>query len=225
VSARIAQLSLFAVALLIGILLVAQLRSQARPTEISSLPAQELSQLIDTLSERNRELRTGLADLRETLREYRVAGSQGQSALEVSREDLRRITAFGGLAAVDGQGLVLEVEGQLDAIALNDLINELRNAAAEAIAIDDIRITHRSVAVQGPTSLVIDGVEVGTQFTISAIGDPDGLLNAMERPGGIIAQLEQFIQATIVARQSDDILVPATEADIQPTAAEAAIAE
>jgi uncharacterized protein YlxW (UPF0749 family) len=225
VSARIAQLSLFAVALLIGILLVAQLRSQARPTEISSLPAQELSQLIDTLGERNRELRTGLADLRETLREYRVAGSQGQSALDVTREDLRRITAFGGLAAVEGQGLVLEVEGQLDAIALNDLINELRNAAAEAVAVDGIRITHRSVAVQGPTSLVIDGVEVGTQFTISAIGDPDGLLNAMERPGGIIAQLEQFIQATIVATQSDDILVPATEANIQPTTAEAATAE
>lgn len=220
-SARIAQLSLFGVALLIGILLVGQLRSQARPTEISSLPAQELSQLIDTLSERNRELRTGLADLRETLREYRVAGSQGQSALNVTREDLRRITAFGGLAAVEGQGLVLEVQGQLDAIALNDLINELRNAAAEAIAVDGIRITHRSVATQGPTSLVIDGVEVGTGFTISAIGDPDGLLNAMERPGGIIAQLEQFIQATIVATQSDDIQVPATTLDLQPTAGQA----
>lgn len=220
-SARVAQLSLFAVALLIGVLLVGQLRSQARPTEISSLPAQELSQLIETLSERNRELRTGLADLRETLREYRVAGSQGQSALEVTREDLRRITAFGGLAAVEGQGLVIEVEGQLDAIALNDLINELRNAAAEAIAVDDIRITHRSVATQGPTSLVVDGVEVGTRFTISAIGDPDGLLNAMERPGGIIAQLEQFIQATIVASQSDDIRVPATEQDLQPASGEA----
>jgi uncharacterized protein YlxW (UPF0749 family) len=176
------------------VLLVGQLRSQARPTEISSLPAQELSQLIDTLGDRNRELRTGLADLRETLREYRVAGSQGQSALDVSREDLRRITAFGGLAAVEGQGLVLEVEGALDAIALNDLINELRNAAAEAIAVDDVRVTHRSVAVQGPRALTLDGVEVGESFTISAIGDPDGLLTAMERPGGIIAQLEQFIR-------------------------------
>jgi uncharacterized protein YlxW (UPF0749 family) len=221
VSARVAQLSLFGVALLIGVLLVGQLRSQARPTEISQLPAQELSQLIDTLGVRNRELRTGLADLRETLREYRVAGSQGQSAIEVTREDLRRITAFGGLAAVEGQGLVLEVEGALDAIALNDLINELRNAAAEAIAVDEVRITHRSVAVQGPTSLMIDGVEIGSRFTISAIGDPDGLLTAMERQGGIIAQLEQFIQATIVARQSDTVSVPASQADLVPSLAQA----
>lgn len=221
-TARVAQLSLFGVTLLIGLLLVGQLRSQARPTEISSLPAQELSQLIDTLSARNRELRTGLADLRETLREYRVAGSQGQSALEVSREDLRRITAFAGLAGVEGQGLVLDVEGELDAIALNDLINELRNAGAEAIAVDDIRITARSVAVQGPRALMIDGVQVGQRFTLSAIGSPEGLLSALERPGGLIAQLEQFINATIVARQSTEIVVPPTVTNLAPSVAEVA---
>lgn len=217
---RVAQVSLSAVALLIGILLVGQLRSQARPTEISTLPAQELSQLVDTLSDRTRELRTGLADLRETLREYRVAGSQGQSALEVSREDLRRITAFGGLAAVEGEGLILEVEGDLDAIALNDLLNELRNAGAEALAVDDIRITHRSVAVQGPTSLLIDGFEVAHSFSLLAIGSPEGLLATIERPGGIIAQLQQFIDASIVARQSDEIVVPATEISLAPQVAQ-----
>lgn len=217
---RVAQLSLFGVTVLIGILLVGQLRSQARPVEITNLPAQDLSELIDTLGARNRELRTGLADLRETLREYRVAGSQGQSALEVSREDLRRITAFGGLAAVQGQGLVLDITGTLDAIALNDLVNELRNAGAEAIAVDDVRITHRSVAVQGPRGLIIDGVEIGESLTIRAIGSPDGLLAAMERPGGIIAQLEQFIDATIVASQSDAIRVPATTASLAPTVAQ-----
>jgi uncharacterized protein YlxW (UPF0749 family) len=216
---RVAQASLFGVTLLTGMLLVGQLRSQARPTEISSLPAQELSQLIETLSARNRELRTGLADIREQVREYRVAGSQGQSALDVTREDLRRITAFAALAGVEGQGLVLEVDGDLDAIALNDLINELRNAGAEALAVDAIRITHRSVAVQGPTGLLIDGVEVGESFRLTAIGSPDGLLAAIERPGGIISQLEQFIRATIVARQSERIALPATSLSLAPVVA------
>jgi uncharacterized protein YlxW (UPF0749 family) len=215
-----AQISLFAVALLIGILLVGQLRSQARPTEINSLPAQELSQLVDTLSERNRGDSLALADLRETLREYGVAGSQGQSALDVSREDLRRITAFGGLAAVEGQGIVLDVQGALDAIALNDLLNELRNAGAEALAVDEVRITHRSVAVQGPTSLLIDGVEIGSSFQLQAIGSPDGLLSTIERPGGIIAQLQQFIDASIVARQSDEIALPATLNSLEPQVAQ-----
>jgi uncharacterized protein YlxW (UPF0749 family) len=215
----LAQLSLFGVALLIGILLVGQLRSQARPTEISTLSAQELSQLVDTLSERNRQLRGALADLEQTLREYNAAGTQGQSALDVSREDLRRITAFGGLAPVQGQGIQLQVTGDLDAIALNDLLNELRNAGAEALAVDDIRITHRSVAVQGPVSLLIDGQEVGRTFKLSAIGSPEGLLSTMERPGGIIAQLQQFIDASIVASQSSNITLPATDVSLVPQVA------
>jgi uncharacterized protein YlxW (UPF0749 family) len=219
---RTAQASLFGVALIIGILLVGQLRSQARPTELSSLSAQELSQLVETLSTRNRELRGGLTDVREQLRDYRLAQAQGQSVLDVTRQDLSRITAFAGLAAVEGQGIVIDVDGTLDTIALNDLINELRNAGAEALAVDQVRVTARSVAIQGPRSLLLDGVEIGTRFTIRAIGSPEGLLAAIQRPGGIIAQLEQFIHATIVARQTDAIRLEATSVDLQPSVARSA---
>jgi uncharacterized protein YlxW (UPF0749 family) len=216
-----AQASLFVVALLIGVLGVGQLNSQSRPSEISSLSAQEVSTLIETLTARNRELRTGLADIREQLRVYEVSGPQGESALQVSREDLRRITAFGGLAAVDGQGIVMEVDGDLDAIALNDLINELRNAGAEAIAVDKVRITARSVATQGPRSLEIDGVDVGRSFTLRAIGSPDGLLSAMQRPGGIISQLKLFISATILISQAEAIKLPASKASLLPVTGKA----
>jgi uncharacterized protein YlxW (UPF0749 family) len=215
---RVAQATLFAVSLLIGLLGVGQLNSQARPNEISRLSATELSTLIETLTARNRELRSGLADIREQLRQYEVSGPQGQSALQVSREDLRRITAFGGLAAVEGQGIVMDVDGDLDAIALNDIVNELRNAGAEAIAVDAVRITARSVAIEGPRSIEIDGVEVGEKekFTLRAIGSPDGLLGAMERPGGIISQLELFIKATIQIRQVASVELPASAVSLQP---------
>jgi len=206
----LAQATLFAVAMLIGLLGVGQLNSQARPIEISRLSATELSTLIETLTARNRELRSGLADIREQLRQYEVSGPQGESALQVSREDLRRITAFGGLAAVEGQGILMDVDGDLDAIALNDLVNELRNAGAEAIAVDGIRVTARSVATEGPRALELDGVEVGEKFTLRAIGSPDGLLGAMERPGGIISQLKLFIKATIEIRQAGAVELPAS---------------
>jgi uncharacterized protein YlxW (UPF0749 family) len=213
---RRAQISLFTVALVIGLLGVGQLRSHARPTEISSLSAQELSTLIETLTARNLELRNGLADIGEQLRVYRAAGTQGQSALGVSQEDLRRITAFAGLAGVDGQGIVMTVEGSLDAIALNDLVNELRNAGAEAIAVDEVRITASSVATEGPRSLQIDGVDIGKRFTLRAIGSPDGLVSAIQRPGGIISQLKLVISATISIQQVQSIQLPATARSLQP---------
>ena len=218
---RIAQMSLTAVVLLLGLLLVLQLRSQARPTEISSLSAQDLSTLIETLSDRNRELRSGVSDVREQLREYRLAQTQGQSALDVSREDLRRIAAFGGQTAVIGQGLILRVNGELDAVAVNDLLNELRNAGAEAIAVDQVRITARSVCVLGAGTLEIDGTQIDRQFTIRTVGDPDGLLTALQRPGGIISQLKLFVNATIDATQAQSVEIPATQQDLQPKVAKA----
>jgi uncharacterized protein YlxW (UPF0749 family) len=218
-AARIAQLSLFAVALLIGILLVGQLRSQARPLELSSLTAQELSTLIETLSARNVELNEALADLREQIRDYERAEVEGQSDLVTTEEVLLRISAFGGLVPVEGQGIEIAAEGSFDPISINDLIHELRNAGAEAIAVDDVRITGRSVAVLGTSAIEIDGVPIGPSFTIRAIGSPDGLQAAIQRPGGILQLFEQSIDARFTLTQSDRLVLPATDRDLLPSAA------
>lgn len=220
-AARIAQVSLFIVALVIGILLVGQLRSQARPIELSTLSAQELSTLIEALSARNVELGDNLDDLREQIRDYERADVQGRSDLTLSEEDLQRISAFGGLEEVEGQGISIRIEGSFDPTAVNDLIYELRNAGAEAIAVDNVRITARSVAVLGTRAIEIDGVEIGPSFTIRAIGSPDGLQSAIERPGGILRLLQQSINAQFTVQQVADLTVPATRRDLTPQAATA----
>ena len=216
---RIAQLSLGLIALLIGVIVVAQFRSQARPTELTSLPVAELSTRIETLSDATRQLRTALADERDLLAEYQASGAQGVSALDVSREELRRIRAFSGLSAVEGQGIVVRVTGSLDAVAVNDLINELRNAGAEALALDETRITASSVVIQGARALEVDGAPIERTFTLLVIGDPDGLVAALQRPGGIVTQLEQFVRATITVSPSEALQLPATARDLAPRAA------
>jgi uncharacterized protein YlxW (UPF0749 family) len=218
-AARIAQVSLFVVAGIIGILLVGQLRSQARPIELSSLSALELSTLVETLSARNIELADNLADLREQIRDYERADVQGQSDLAISEEDLQRISAFGGLIGVEGQGIELAIEGSFDPTAVNDLIYELRNAGAEAIAVDEVRITAQSVAVLGSRAIEIDGVEIGASFTIRAIGSPDGLRSAIERPGGILRLLQQSISARFTLTEMREMEVPGTNRDLEPQAA------
>jgi uncharacterized protein YlxW (UPF0749 family) len=216
---RIAQLSLFAVALIIGVLLVGQLRSQARPIELSNLTPQELSTLIDTLSARNVELRDALADLGEQIRSYELAEVQGQSTLDLTEAELHRIEAFGGVRGVEGQGIVLRIEGPLDATAVNDLIYELRGAGAEAIAVDDTRITAGSVGVQGAGAIEIDGVPLGSTVEIWAIGSPAGLESALERPGGVLTLLEQSIGLQYEIEQLTAMDVPATGRDLTPQAA------
>jgi uncharacterized protein YlxW (UPF0749 family) len=218
-AARVAQFSLFAVALIIGLLLVGQLRSQARPIELSNLSAQELSALIDQVSSRNTELSEGLDELNTQIRDYERASVEGQSDTVISEEALLGIDAFGGLVGVEGQGIRIMAEGSFDPIAVNDLIHELRNAGAEAIAVDDIRITAQSVAVLGTSAIEIDGVPIGPLFEISAIGSPDGLKAAIERPGGILSLYEQSIDARFAVSQVDTLELPPTERDLEPAAA------
>jgi uncharacterized protein YlxW (UPF0749 family) len=219
--AWVAQISLSLVAVVIGVLLVGQLRSQARPLELSSLSAQELSTLVESLRVRNVDLGDGLADLREQIREYELRDVDGQSNLAIGEEDLERISAFAGLRAVRGQGIEMEIEGSFDPQAVNDLIYELRNSGADAIAVNDIRITARSVAVLGTGAIEIDGVPIGRSFTITAIGSPDGLEAALQRPGGILVLLQQSIEARFVITKSQELEVPATERDLAPQAARA----
>ena len=218
-AARLAQLSLFAVALIIGVLLVGQLRSQARPIELSSLSAQELSTLIETLSAGNVELNDGLADLTEQIRDYERAELQGQSVLELTQENVDGLATFAGLRGVEGQGIVIEIDGSFDPTAVNDLIFELRNAGAEAIAVDDVRITAGSVAVLGTGAIEIDGVALGGAITISAIGSPPGLRSAIERPGGILTLLQQSIDAVFTVEERTSLVVPAARRDLTPQVA------
>jgi uncharacterized protein YlxW (UPF0749 family) len=216
---RLAQLSLFSVAILIGVLLVGQLRSQAPAIELANLSAQELSTLIETLQTRNVELSDGLADLREQIRDYEREEAQGLSVLDLTREDLARFRAFAGLLPVTGQGITLQVEGDFDPSHVNDLIYELRNAGAEAIAVDEIRVTAGSVAVFGTDAITIDGRSIDRFFEIRAIGSPQGLQSALERPGGILSQLQQLVGATFRITEESSMVVPATERDLGPRAA------
>ncbi len=217
---RLAQLSMFGVAVLIGLLLVGQLRSQQRPVELRTLTPQELSGLVQSLSQRNRELQTALTAQLGQLNSYERTDVEGRSQLELGQQEVLTLNAFAGLGAVQGRGVVINVQGFLDWIAVNDLLNELRNSRAEAIALDGLRITARSVAVQGVDGVMIDGQTIGSSFEVSAIGEPDALTSAITGPGGLKSQLELYAQATLTIHEMASVLVPATQRDLGFTVAQ-----
>ena len=214
-----AQLSLAVVAVIVGVLLIGQLRSQAPAIELSGLSAQELSDLIGTLRTGNAQLADALTEVRQQVSEYERLDVTGRSTLALTGEDVIRFSAFAGLMGVEGQGIVMDIEGQFQPTNVNDLIHELRSAGAEAIAIDDVRITASSAPVGGAT-IEIDGVEIRSPFRVTAIGSPDGLTGALERPGGILSLFEHEIGATWEIAQRDRVTVPATQRDLTPQVAQ-----
>ena len=216
----VAQLSMAIVAIVVGVLLIGQLRSQAPAIALSGLSAQELSDLIGTLRAGNAQLSDALSDLRQQVAEYERLDVAGQSTLTLTREDIIRFSAFAGLLAVEGQGIVMDIQGQFQPTNVNDLIHELRSAGAEAISIDQVRITASSVAVRGTGTIEIDNVEIGNPFRVTAIGSPDGLQAALQRPGGILSLFEHEIDASWAIGPQQNVTVPATVRDLTPQVAE-----
>ena len=60
---------------------------------------------------------------------------------------------------------------------------------------------------------------IGPTFELRAIGSPDGLKAAIERPGGILSLYEQSIDARFTVAQEDQLELPPTERDLMPAAA------
>jgi len=211
------QISIAAVALILGLLFVVQLRSQATGTGLEALSAQELTQLVANLNTRNEQLRTEIASTESELASIQGAQARGESSVDQLRLDLARVRAWGGLDPVTGPGVRVTVAGRLAGSAVQDLLNELRNAGSEGLAIEDLRVVSGTVVAGAPGSLSVDGTALGDPFEVSALGNSAALTGSLTRAGGIVAQLAATypdVQITVVP--VDKLELPATTRDLAP---------
>lgn len=212
------QLSVALVAFVLGLLVVVQLRSQQADPGLATLSTQELTFLVGNLSDENNRLQAEVSTLERELAGIASGQSRGEDSVDQLRAELARIRAWTGLEAVYGPGVTITVDGRLDGPAVEDLLNELRNAGAEAIAIDGMRIVPGVVVVGAPGEILVDGQALGASFEIRAIGSPPALTGSLTRVGGIVAVLgvthpEALLTITPVERMD----LPATTRDLVPT--------
>ncbi|HET7704108.1 MAG TPA: DUF881 domain-containing protein [Candidatus Limnocylindrales bacterium] len=215
---RRSQATIAAVACLLGLLVVVQLRGQAGGSALATKSAQDLTTLVANLNTENDRLRTEVANLQNQLAELRADRAVGATSVGQLESDLRRIRAWTGLDPVAGRGVSITVSGEIDAGAVEDLLNELRNAGAEAIAIEDIRVIARTTIGGVPGSLDVDGILLRDPFTVQAIGRPEALVGSLTRVGGIIAQVSATNPGATLEVEPVDrpMTLPATKRDVVP---------
>jgi uncharacterized protein YlxW (UPF0749 family) len=205
------------VAAILGVLVVAQLRSQAANPGLSNLSAQELTLVIANVNTRNEGLRSEVADLERTVASLTDAHDRGVSALGQLRSDLAALEAWAGLTPVIGPGVSIRVTGEISGEGVEDLLNELRNAGAEATAVEDVRVVPGTVVYGGPGALSVENTPLLDGFEIRAIGSPQILTGTLTRAGGVIAQLTATYEGlTISVTPLDAVSIPASERDLVP---------
>lgn len=211
------QVTIAVVAFILGLLVVVQLRAQAGDAGLAQLSSQDLTVLVANLNARNDSLRREISTLEDELAVLSQDRSRGEESLDELNADLRRVRAYAGLDPVGGPGVTITVSGPIDGSGVEELINELRNAGAEAIGAGSIRIVTGIVVTGTPGAAAIGDQRLGQVFELSAIGASDKLTGSLTRSGGVIAQLAATEpDVTVTVTPVDRIELPATTRVLVP---------
>jgi uncharacterized protein YlxW (UPF0749 family) len=211
------QITIAVVALILGLLVVIQLRSQAGSSGLAELSSQDLTILVANLNARNDQLRREGSSLEVELATLNQNRSRGDVSIDEITADLERVRAYAGLDPVAGPGVTISVRGAIDGNGIEELINELRNAGAEAIATEGVRVVTGVVVSGPPGQAQVDGVALGDTFDLEAIGAPEKLTGSLTRSGGVIAQLAATQPDVVVTVTPVDRLeLPATTRSLVP---------
>jgi uncharacterized protein YlxW (UPF0749 family) len=204
---RTAQITLTVVSFLLGLLLVTQFYTQRNLASVAQTQSTaDQAMIISGLVEGNAALRQEVVALESEAANYDL--TSGEANLESMVSELNKLRILNGLVEVAGPGVEIRISGSLTALDLQDLMNEVRNAGAEALALNGFRLVARSVVVGTNGSIRVDENRLTPPYRLQAIGDAQALERALIRKGGLIALLEfAYPDASITVVRQDRMVL------------------
>jgi uncharacterized protein YlxW (UPF0749 family) len=204
---------------LLGVAIVTQVRQNESGDSLETARPADLLVLLDSLQQREAALNTEVADLQRTLASLQASGSSDQAAIENARARLAALSILIGTVPATGPGVTLTIADNAPGLApetMLDVINELRNAGAEAMEVQSsqgdpkvsVRVGVDTWVGGTPGALVIDGQTLNPPYTVVAIGDPPTLAAAMNIPGGAMDSVER-VGGKMEVQQSDRVDITA----------------
>ncbi len=215
------KLAMILVGLTLGLLIGLQVRTLG--FQRSVMGTSRVNVLIERLLRTQDEverMREEVDKLRQQISDYEKAMAEGKAATQRMAAELNNLRILAGLTKVRGPGVIVWLtdapkqgspedpsSGIVHDTDLLILVNELRNAGAEAIAINNQRVVSTTAIRCVGNLITVNGVTISPPYELSAIGDPNKLKEALMMPSGIIEQLSALgIPVKIYQRQ--DVIVP-----------------
>ena len=170
-------------------------------------------------------LKRELENKEQELEKIRLLASTTNEADIQNEAEIKNNQILLGLTEVTGPGFVIKLEENQDIKSsevinisgylvheedLLYIVNELFNSGADAVAINSQRIVNTSSILCDGNILRINGKMVGTPITITAIGYPERLDGALNRPGGYL-QMMASDGIKITTTRSEKITIPKYE--------------
>lgn len=206
---RRGQLTLAIVCLLFGIALMMQLRTQNRLRQSATVESStDLAAIAGDLYDNNTTLRQEVDKLLNQQLTYQESAASNKQ-VDMQRE-VEQLQTFNGVVPVTGPGIELSIDSALRPVDVEDLLNELRNAGAEAISIGGQRVVYNTSIGGSPGHVTVDGVVTRSPLVFNAIGAPDVLDRALARKGGMLSYLKtEYPNARVNLSQQQTMALPA----------------
>ena len=203
---------------------VVQVRANDRDQNFVGARQSDLIALINTLALATDRAEAEIAELEETRESLQDDAESTQTALTVARERVETLGILAGTVPAVGPGIRVTVESRTGTLGTDQLLNgleELRNAGAEAIEINDtVRVVAQTGLVDSPTEgLLIDGNPIQAPYVIEAIGDPYTLATALDFDGGFVEEVEN-VDGEVDVEELDTVEIASTSRVPEPTFAE-----
>ncbi len=205
------QLLIAGLCLALGFAIVVQVR-QTQGDELAGMRQDDLVRLLDEITQNNEELTAE----GERLREDRAALLGGSDASRSAEDYLELQSILAGTAPVEGPGVVVSVSNTAG-ISAQDMVHvleELRNAGAEAIELSNVRVVATSYFLEQDGRIEVDGVALDDGHEWRVIGDPTTIAGALDIPGGALAALRSA-GASVEVVQRDLVQITAIR-DVDP---------
>lgn len=191
----------------LGFAFVAQLR-QSDEQGLSALRQSDLVRILDDVGDRRDRLSAEALDLQAQQRELASGVNGSQAAIDAARSRLDALGVLAGTLGATGPGIevfISDPDAAVRSAQMLDLVQELRDAGAEAIQIGAVRVVASTSFTDSPGGVSVDGTAVRPPYTVLAIGDSQTLATALEIPGGIVASLPDGARATVASRTEVDV--------------------
>lgn len=198
---------------MLGFLLVAQVRAtEGLGDRLEAEREEDLASILADLSAEGDRLTAEITELRLTLLAFENEAESEEVALRSLQRRLDELRILAGVVATEGEGLVLTIEdpaAQIRQDLLVDTVQELRDAGAEAIAVNGIRLVVSSAFSTRNNRLVLDGQPLVPPFRIAAVGPAETMGKALQIPGGALDTLQSRSQVSTSVEQLAQMIVPA----------------
>ena len=190
---------------LLGILISTQIQTQHRlMSDLSMQTTSDLSIMLKNLTDKRWQLSEAIDEAEDNLITYQNDYQNDAELIDRINNELNRLQLINGTAKVHGSGIQITVSGNMLASDLIVILNELWAAGAEAVAVNDYRITATTGINYVDAQNTCDGAIIQDPIKIRAIGNSKILEKSLTMPGGIADNLSLY-QVYLHITLQDDI--------------------